>query len=222
MPYNVVDYTPLLRAALANLVNWVADGAEPPPSKYPRLDDGTAVEQPDVLATFDRLPDITTPDPAKLWALRTLDMGPRSGEGVGSYPPKEGAAYRCLVSAVDEDGNELSGIRLPDISRPVATHTGWNTRAPETGSPDQQIPMIGFSRWFPASVAQQQADGDPRRAIEERYGSREDYESQVRSDTQSLVEAGYILPGDMELVVRNAVERYDYALEIAKAGVATG
>ena len=42
-PFNVVDYAPLLRAALVNLDRWVSEGVEPPPSAVPRLADGTAV-----------------------------------------------------------------------------------------------------------------------------------------------------------------------------------
>ena len=40
--FNVVDYAPLLRAALVNLDRWVSEGIEPPPSAFPRLEDGTA------------------------------------------------------------------------------------------------------------------------------------------------------------------------------------
>ena len=34
--------------------------------------------------------------------------------------------YRAYVTQVDADGNEIAGIRLPDIAVPLATHTGWN------------------------------------------------------------------------------------------------
>src|SRR6185369_4345656 len=40
-PFNVVDYTPLLRAALVNLDQWVSEGVEPPPTAVPRLADKT-------------------------------------------------------------------------------------------------------------------------------------------------------------------------------------
>ena len=30
------------------------------------------------------------------------------------------------MSKVDADGNEVAGIRLPDIAAPLATYTGWN------------------------------------------------------------------------------------------------
>src|SRR4029434_6707262 len=41
--FNVVDYAPLLRAALVNLDRWVTAGVEPPPSVVPRLADRSAV-----------------------------------------------------------------------------------------------------------------------------------------------------------------------------------
>lgn len=220
--FNVVDYSPLLRAALVNLVDWLKEGKEPPANAHPRISDGTAVERATVNKTFDRLPEQMTADPAKMWVMRTIDLGPREKEGVGAYPPVEGDTYQCLVSAVDEDGNEVAGIRLPDVTVPVATHTGWNTRAPETGAPDQQIPMQGFSRWLPVTKHQAQQQGDPRQAIEDRYESRNGYEQLVRREAQRLVESGYVLPGDLELVIRNALERYDYALRVgASDSVAT-
>src|SRR5262249_4511599 len=39
--FNVVDYAPLMRATLTNLDRWVSGGVEPPPSRIPRLADGT-------------------------------------------------------------------------------------------------------------------------------------------------------------------------------------
>ncbi len=34
--------------------------------------------------------------------------------------------YETRVPAVDADGNETAGIRLPPIAVPLATYTGWN------------------------------------------------------------------------------------------------
>lgn len=210
--YNVVDYSPLLRAALVNLERWLTESVEPPASSHARLEDETAASPARVLDAFDRLPQQVTPDRSKLWVLKTVDLGKRAAEGVPRYPVVEGEAYPCLVSAVDADGNELAGVRLPDLTRPVATHTGWNTRDPKTGSPDQQIPMQGFSRWFPRTKAERTAHKDPRPSIEERYGSRAEYEKLVRADAISLAEKRYIMEHDVELVVGNALDRYDAAV----------
>lgn len=216
--YNVVDYSPLQRAALVSLENWISNGTEPPPSVHARIEDETAVSRNTVLNTFDQLPDQVTPTRSKLWVIRTSDLGPRAGEGVGEYPPVEGDSYACLVSSVDSDGNEVAGVRLPDITQPVATHAGWNVRDPETGSPDDQVPMLGFTRWFPRSRAERESTGDSRRSIEERYESRDEYSALVRRDAEGLARDGYILEQDVDLVVQNAVDRYDAAMTSGPAG----
>jgi len=61
--FNTVDYTPLLRAALANLDRWVATGDSPPPSVFPRLHDHTAARARDVLAALRAIPGMTLPKP---------------------------------------------------------------------------------------------------------------------------------------------------------------
>ena len=148
VPRNALDYRPLLRAALANLSAWTRGDAQPPPSRHPRLDNGDAVTRAEALASLRAVDDDAKPDPERLWRLREADMGPRVGEGVGAYPVAEGRAYPSFVSALDADGNEVAGIRLPDIEAPVGAHSGWNPRHPDSGSPEQIIPMVGFSLFF--------------------------------------------------------------------------
>jgi Alpha/beta hydrolase domain len=45
-----------------------------------------------------------------------------------------------LVPQVDRDGNELSGIRLPNVAVPLATYTGWNFRSPSIGQSRSPAP----------------------------------------------------------------------------------
>ena len=210
-PFNVVDYAPLLRAALANLDRWVADGIEPPPNRHPRLDDGTAVTREELLASFDAALDIVRPDPERLWVLREVDLGPEAHRGVGRYPAQEGREYPCFVSDVDADGNEVAGIRLPDLTVPVGTHTGWNPRAPETGAPEQIIPMQGFSKFFAATAESKKATGDPRPSLEGRYRYRDAYLERVREEARKLVAESYLLEEDIGIVVEACAERYDEA-----------
>lgn len=210
--YNVVDYSPLLRAALVNLEEWITGDKEPPASAHARIDHETAVPRDNVLDAFDALPDQVTPDRSKLWVMRQTDLGDAAENGVGVYPPIEGESYSCLVSAVDADGNELAGIRLPDLTRPVATHAGWNVRHPETGAPDQVVPMQGFTRWFPVTSSDREAANDVRPAINERYESRDKYAELVKLDADALAKAGYVLPQDIDLVTQNAIDRYDAAV----------
>ena len=106
------------------------------------------------------------------------------------------------MSDVDEDGNEVGGIRLPSISVPLATNTGWNLRHPDNGNPGLVIGITGgLAGWtlpFHITKEEKEAAGDPRRSIEERYESRDDYVERVRQAAEELVSEGYLLEEDVE------------------------
>ena len=119
---NVLDYLPLHRAALINLDRWITEGIDPPPSRHPRLSDGTAVERKRGARHVRTPARLTPPDPQRLPFVRTLDMGGDEATGIGRYPAREGVFYPAFVSAVDADGNELAGFRMPDITVPADTH----------------------------------------------------------------------------------------------------
>ena len=215
---NSVDYRPLTRAALVGLDRWVTSG-EAPPSRYPRIGDNTLVRPEQTANTLESVPGIKLP--AHLPRTSRLDFGPGADAGVPTIvPPVIGKAYQNLVPAVDEDGNELGGIRLPDVSMPLATHTGWNLRHPEMGAPDEVVGMfiglLGSTTLFPATKAEREALGDPRLSIEERYGSKEDYLGRVRKAAQTLVDEGYLLEEDLGSVVGQASECYDLFRSVVK------
>jgi hypothetical protein len=213
LPFNTVDYAPLLRAALTNLDRWVSTGVPAPPSRHPRLADGTAVAPQTLAATFSAIPGVRFP-PRMLHALR-LHYGSETHLGrTLTVPALEGAPYPALVSAVDADGNEIAGIRLPDLTVPVATHTGWNLRHVEVGNPDLVIGitggLVGWTLPFPATRADREATGDPRWSIAERYASKDDYLRQVHAAAQTLIDEGYLLAEDLTRVVEGAAQRYDF------------
>jgi len=211
-PTGIVDYRPLLRAALANLDAWVTDAVEPPPSRHPRLDDNTAISRSAALASLPQIPGFDRPDPDRLWVVRTTDLGPDASSGIGAYPVVEGETYPAFVSALDEDGNELAGLRLPDLTVPVATNLPWNLRHPDSGTPEQIVPMIGSSHLFPPTEAARAATSDPRPSLEQRYPTRDGYLTEVRAAARALVDARYLLEEDIELLVTNAAARYDFAI----------
>jgi hypothetical protein len=207
---NIVNYTPLLRAALANLEQWVCDGVEPPASALPRLADRSAVTRDRAAYSFSMLPNITMVVVRRLWSLPKLDFGPDASNGVGTYPPliKLTDQFPTLVSAVDVDGNETAGIRLPDISVPLGTHTGWNSRALETGGMDETAGLSGSTIPFAATIAKRD-DNDPRPAIDERYNGRDDYLARVRAAAEELAAQRYLLARDVEVLVDDAGQRWD-------------
>src|SRR5262245_52289497 len=135
-------------------------------------------------------------------------MGGDEATGIGRYPAQEGAFYPALVSAVDADGNEVGGIRMPDITVPVGTHAGWNPRDPVTGSPEQIVPMNGLTLWFAPDEATRAARGDPRPSLAERYRDEADYRDKVRAAALQLAAARYLLDEDVDRTVEAAVVRY--------------
>ena len=213
LPFNSVDYAPLSRAVLENLDRWVTTGEEPPPSRHPSLDNGTAVESHTLLERFAQLPNVRVPTQATR-AMR-LDYGPEVDLGrTTTLPAVEGEEFPALVADLDESFNERGGIRLPDLSVPVATYTGWNLRDESIGNPNLYIGITGgLAGWtlpLPVSQADREATGDPRASIEERYADREDYLEKVTGAAMELVAEGYLLEEDVPEVLELAGRKYDY------------
>ena len=213
LPYNAVDYAPIQRALLTALDNWVRDGTEPPPSLHPSLDDGTGVESYTLRETFERLPFATFPP--RVTRAHRLDYGEETHLGrTIKLPAERGEEYPAIVSNADEDGNELGGIRLPSVSVPLATNTGWNLRHPDNGNPDLVIGITGgLAGWtvpFAKTESDREAAGDPRPSIEARYDSSEDYAAQVREAARAMVADGYLLEEDVEREADAAESRYGH------------
>lgn len=207
-PLNSVDYAPLLRAALVNLDRWVSAGEPPPPSRYPRLSDGTAVPPQSLAPVFKAIPGAAFP--TQPFQPYRLDFGPEWSKGIAAWlPPKVGAAYPMFVPAVDQEGNEIAGIRLPDLTVPLATYAGWNPRHPSQGAPEQSVRMHGSTLPFPATPAERQRTADPRPSIAERYASKEAFLEMVRKAAAALVAERYLLAADVEGIVERAAWRYD-------------
>jgi Alpha/beta hydrolase domain len=206
--FNVVDYAPLLRAALVNLDQWVSADVEPPPSAFPRIADGTAVEAESLGAYYRSLPGVRFPD--VITRPTRLDFGPELERGIATYPPRVGAAYRTYVSAIDADGNEIAGIRPPELVSPLATFAGWNTRHPEEGAAGDLMSMMGSTFPFALTRAQRERTRDPRPSIAERYASRAAYLDAVRENTNAQVSQRHVLAEDVEAIVARAGLRWDW------------
>ena len=64
---------------------------------------------------------------------------------------------------------------------------------------------------FPRTRADRERTSDPRRSIDERYQSREQYLGLVSKAANDLVEKGYLLKEDVPRIVEQAGTRWDYA-----------
>ena len=212
IPFNAVDYNPLLRALLVNLDKWVVSDDPPPKSCHPSLNEGTAVDSSSLRSKFSNLPDVKFP-PILTEAIR-LDYGRGIEQGrVDILPPLELDKYPAFVSDIDQDCNEVAGIKLPDMTVPLATNTGWNLRHPCIGNQDLILGisggLMGWTLPFAKTKKERENNNDPRLSIEERYSSREDYIMRVKSATQVLLEQEFILEEDVCQIIDAASKRYD-------------
>jgi hypothetical protein len=209
-PMNPLVYTPVVRAIFRALEAWVVDGTPPPDSRHPRLADGTLKAPAE--AGWPAVPGVRLP--ASPMTTYRLDFGPDWSKGlVTKEPPGLGAPFVSLVPAVDEAGNDRGGIRLPQVAVPLATHTGWNYRAPAIGAPDRLASEIGAYYPLPRTRADRERTGDARRSIAERYASRDEYLGRIAAAALSLVHDRFLLPEDVPDEIARAARHWDWAVK---------
>jgi len=191
-PRNPHNPAPALRALLVALDKWVMEAVEPPASRVPTLGAGTLVEP--VQLAFPLIPTV---------------QAPKAGNHIELYgdwaDPQHlpGKAYTALVPKVDEDGNEVAGIRLPGIAAPIATYTGWNfykAPYPEGELCDREGIYLPFAK----TKSEREAKGDPRPSLEERYGNRDGYVKKVSEAAQNLIKERFLLTEDAERMISEA------------------
>jgi hypothetical protein len=194
------------RAMIANMNAWIRDHNPPPTSQYPRVGDGTLV--PMSAYAFPAIPHVNKPHEAS--EAYRLDFGPNWRDGILSIqPPKVGEPFPVLIPQVDDDGNERDGVRLPEITVPLATYTGWNLRDPSIGAPDQRVSFEVSYLPFPKTAAERQKIGDPRKSIADRYPRREDYMTRYTQAVDGLVKQRWILPEDRAAFVHRGEQEWE-------------
>jgi hypothetical protein len=208
---NPLDFLFTLRALAVRLVGWVENDTEPPESAFPCMAAGTLVS-PSGLA-FPPLPGVD--HPAVVHEASRMDYGPRwQGEGIITrQPPEVGPAFPSLVSQVDGLGNEMAGVRGVELRVPLATYAPWNLRKGYPGPQDELTDFLGTFLPLSRTEDERVARGDPRPSIEALYGTREAYLERVRAATRSLVQEGFLLPGDAAKAVEAAEAHWVWIME---------
>jgi hypothetical protein len=195
---NGNDYQWIMRGLLIAIERWIAGDAAPPPSVYPRVDRHE-------LATIDHirfpaLPGVVTPK--RIHEVYRLDFGPdfRSRGIVTMEPPKMGPPFTILLPQVDADGNDIGGLKTPQVAVPLAVHTGWNLRNPAIGAPEELFSMVGS--YFPF----------PQHVVIERYHDRTAYLARIRAAARKLVEGGYLLESDLPSLEKLSSNEWDFVM----------
>ena len=107
-----------------------------------------------------------------------------------------GPVYPSFVPKTDKDGNDIAGVRLPDVTVPLATYTGWALRQGRTGR--RRVRGSRSVYPVPQDQGRPQASGDPRRSVEERYPSFDKYYKQVRRAVDNMVSDRLLLCEDAD------------------------
>jgi hypothetical protein len=201
---NPLSGAPLARAMLVALDRWVTEGEEPPRNNVPK---GSTLVSPDQASTgFPRIPGVTYTGVVN--ALQVWDYGPELGPSGGRMTilppwPVPGTDYPLLVPRVDQDGNDLAGIRQPDVEAGVGTYTGWNVRAAGFRE-GEMCGLTGSFIPYATTRTERLASGDPRRSLEERYKDHDGYVKAVAKAARKLARERFLLEEDVERFVAAA------------------
>ncbi len=210
-PTSQVKGSPLANPVSANasilalrlaMHRWVTKGIEPPPSVHPKLSDGTLTRVADV--RFPQVPGMAAPNAVKAGGRV---RNPQLAEGAD-----EGSELPLLVPQVDADGNDLAGIRMPDIAVPLGTATGWVFRPAEFGSPHEFYLLRGAWVPFAKTKSQREATNDPRPSLEERHASKDAYLAKVKAVVLKLIEQRLLAESDLESQLNQAAARWDWVM----------
>jgi hypothetical protein len=207
---NANSYTYNIRALLIALLKWVADDVEPPPSKYSTLARGTLVT-PEKL-DFPAIPGVTGPNSqGGIWNTRLVyRRGPKyEAEDVSGIisiePPVARHEYPTLLPQVNDDGNDVDGLRSVTLQAPLGTYTGWNVRRADFSQGDACDLTGGYIPF--ALNPELRQEHDPRASLVERYTDLSGYTNAATAAADQLIEQGYLLPSDRKAAIDSAVNQ---------------
>ena len=178
---NFLNYWALTHALIDAMDAWVKKGTEPPPSRYPKIADGTLV----------RAEELERPEFPR-WNYQPYRVDS------ATEPPRVLGTYTALVPQVDADGNDLGGIRMPFLTAPLAVHTGWNLRDPQTGFAGDRAPFAGALIPF------------SKETIAARYKNRDEYLGRFTADLLKLVEEHYVKGEELQYLLPSAAKFWDW------------
>jgi len=207
---NANDYEWFMHALLMAMQSWLAEDRTPPPSVFPKV--AKLELAPPRNVAFPAIPGVSFP--ARIHRVFRLDFGEtfRSTGAVTIEPPKTGKEFPTLVMQVDKDGNEIAGLKTPQVEVPLGTHTGWNLRDPALGAPDEMYSMKGSYFPFARTRSEREQRGDPRQSVAERYPGREEYVNRIRASARRLAQQGYVLDRDLPAILKVADREWDFVM----------
>lgn len=185
---------PIMRALLIALDEWASKRIPPPESQTPTHKQGTLVAVKDSVAQFPKIPNVEHIGRANQTFALFGTITARSAQ----------TQYTTLAPKVDADGNDLGGIRLPDITVPLGTHTGWAVRS---DVPGEMCGNLGQFIPFAKTKEQRNLTHDPRPSLFERYPKPKIYVDQVTQAVKDLQTQRLLLEEDAAAYIADAQQK---------------
>ena len=212
---NPLNSAPVQRALFIALDEWATEGRKPPHSRVPKLKDGTLVPPlPQSGMGFPNIPSpfADTPGPLVTYTgLKTTRY--HFDYGLGFYEtgiatinpptfpfltphyqddPRNGPIYPSFIPKTDSDGNDIAGVRLVDVTVPLATYTGWALRRGAQANDGCEA----SGQFIPFAKTEGDRGADPRPSVAARYPTFDDYHGKVRAALNDMVEDRLLLCED--------------------------
>jgi hypothetical protein len=207
LPSNTNNFKPVIDALLIALDEWVTQNVAPPPSTLPTLRDQTMADWRQQASGFPAIPGVNYPGwvhEPPIFDDRTMEKGVVTVWPLRTVSPR--TFYPAYVPKVDADGNEIAGIRTPDIACPIGTYTGWTLYKGQYGTGTPMRNMGSFIPFTPTK-ADREVTGDPRLSLEERYTTHAAYVQCVKDAAEAAAKARLILPEEIANYIQTAEKR---------------
>ena len=211
-----VEANPLLRGLWVALDEWIVAGTAPPESQNPSIDKGTAVfansgafstlgigAVPQAAVGYPAIPSSLNLYSGLVTVRPQFNFGAPADvdKGILTKIPgvHTGAYYPNSVSKVDPYGNDLAGIRMPEVVHPIASNSGWALRSAGFGGKvdgTDGCEAAGQSVPFAKDAATKVA-GDPRPSLAELYVDKADLFAKRKAAADALAARRLLLPNDV-------------------------
>ena len=106
--------------------------------------------------------------------------------------PGNGPIYPSFIPKTDRDGNDIAGVRLPDVTVPLATYTGWALRRGVHANDGCEA----AGQFIPFAMTEAQRGNDPRLSVVARYPTFAAYHGKVRRALNDMVSDRLLLCED--------------------------
>ena len=212
---NPLNSAPVQRALFIALDEWATEDRNPPHSRVPKLRDGTLVPPlPQSGMGFPNIPSpfADIPGPFVTYTgLKTTRYHFNYGlnfyeTGIATINPpvfpfttpsyqddsRNGPIYPSFIPKTDGDGNDIAGVRLPDVTVPLATYTGWALRRGAQASDGCE----SSGQFIPFAKTEGERGSDPRGSVAARYPTFAAYHGKVRSALEEMVSDRLLLCED--------------------------